>query len=126
VQPSPRFDVYAVDGVPVGMVFGEIDLTNVSHFEAMLERLSDAEAPAIVLSLLDLTYMDSSAVQVLSREIDRLATSRQTMHLVLPRYGAGRRLLEFTGIVPFIPAFDRVDEAIAEARAFWPEEEERS
>jgi anti-anti-sigma factor len=103
------FDFDERDGVVVARVGGEIDSSNASELRlALSERLPNA-TDALVLDLSDVTYLDSSGIQLLFELGKRLGARRQTMRLVVPRDAPMRRVLELcdmTSVVPLDPELD--------------------
>jgi anti-anti-sigma factor len=89
----------------VVVVKGEVDLSAASQFAQSLARAGLSDAPAIVLDLDRVSFMDSAGVHVLlqfsvsERGRGRLAVTRGSPQV--------RRLLEVTGVrrfVSFVPA----------------------
>ena len=93
------------DGVVVVVVEGEVDLSAVPDFIAGLGHAVASQAPAIVIDLDRVSFMDSAGVHALLRvsdaegNRDRLAFTRGSPQV--------QRLLEVTGVrrhLSFVPS----------------------
>lgn len=97
------FDFHERDGVVVARVGGEIDSSNASELRlALSERLPSA-TNALVLDLSDVTYLDSSGIQLLFELGKRLGARRQMMRLVVPENAPMRRVLELSDMASVVP-----------------------
>lgn len=98
-------DIIERDGVVVVVVKGEVDLSAAAHFEESLARAQESEAPAIVIDLDRVSFMDSAGVHVL---LQFSISERNRNRLALtPGSPQVRRLLEITGVqryLPFVPS----------------------
>jgi anti-sigma B factor antagonist len=114
------FDFDERDGVVVARVGGEIDSSNASELRlALSERLPSA-TNALVLDLSDVTYLDSSGIQLLFELGKRLGARRQTMRLVVPENAPMRRVLELcdmASVAPLDPELDLSLNALADPDA---------
>ena len=91
------------DGIVVARVGGEIDSSNASELRlALSERLPSA-TNALVLDLSDVTYLDSSGIQLLFELGKRLSARRQAMRLVVPADAPMRRVLELCDMATVAP-----------------------
>ena len=98
-------DIVERDDAVVVVVEGEVDLYGAAQFEQSLARAQDSRAPAIVLDLDRVSFMDSAGVYVLLRfSIGERSRGR----LVLtPGSRQVQRLLEVTGVrryLSFVPS----------------------
>jgi anti-sigma B factor antagonist len=97
------FDFHERDGVVVARLGGEIDSSNASELRlALSERLPSA-TNALVLDLSDVTYLDSSGIQLLFELGKRLGARRQMMRLVVPGNAPMRRVLELCDMASVVP-----------------------
>jgi anti-anti-sigma factor len=97
------FEFEQRDGVLVAAVEGEIDSSNAAELRlALAERLPSASS-ALVLDLSDVTYLDSSGIQLLFELGRRLAARRQALRLVVPAAAPIRRVLELCAVGAVAP-----------------------
>ena len=116
------FDVEQRDGVLIAVVDGEIDSSNAAELRlALSERLPSASS-ALVLDLSQVTYLDSSGIQLLFELGRRLAARRQALRLVVPRASPMRRVLELCAVDAVAP-MDTEVEASTAARSPRPRSE---
>lgn len=89
-------DIVERGGAAIVVLEGEVDLCAAGQFEQALARAVASGAPAIVLDLDRVTFMDAAGVHVL---LDFSSSERARDRLALTR-GSGqvRRLLEVTGV----------------------------
>ena len=80
--------------VAVMILRGEIDVATRPEIEQALRAQFPAEAAAMVLDLTDVTFLDSSAVQMLFELHEDLGRSRRAMALVLAPGALPRRSIE--------------------------------
>jgi anti-sigma B factor antagonist len=110
------FDFDEHDGVVIARIGGEIDSSNASELRlALSERLPSA-TNALVLDLSEVTYLDSSGIQLLFELGKRLGTRRQTMRLVVPDDAPMRRVLELcdmASVAPLDPELELALRALA-------------
>jgi anti-anti-sigma factor len=100
------------DGVAVATVDGEIDLANADELERQLEGGLD-EAAALIVDLLEVQYLDSSALACLHR-VSLTADERGlAMRVVTGDRSMAQRLLNITGLDRVLRTCDSVDDAIA-------------
>jgi anti-anti-sigma factor len=93
------------DAIPVLHLAGEIDPSNAATIFAPVTR--DATGGALVVDLTAVTFIDSSGLRALI-----VLGDRRVMHVVAPRGGAPRRLLELTGLVDVLQTFETVGAAV--------------
>jgi anti-sigma B factor antagonist len=74
---------------------GEVDLHAAPELRERLAATIDGGAPAVLVDLSDVTFVDSTALGVLVGAMKRLRATRRPLRLVAPRPDV-RRLLEIT------------------------------
>ena len=95
-----EIDIVERDDVVVLVVEGELDLSAAPDFTDWLARAGASPAPAIVVDLDRVTFMDSAGVHALlqfsvsERNRDRLGVTRGSPQV--------RRLLEVTGLARYL------------------------
>jgi len=99
--------------IPVVDAAGDLDLTNVGEFEAVLALAAGADRGSVIVSLGRATYFDSQGIHVLLRFAEHLAITRQRLVMVAPHGTLPRRILEIAGLAQAFPVFETLDEAIA-------------
>jgi anti-anti-sigma factor len=105
-----------VDGIPSVDVHGEVDISDVRHLNAALQTAGQTDAGAVIVSLENATYFDSSAIHALASCRARLAISGQSLLIVQPTVKSGRRILEIAGLLRDQTVFASRDEAIEAAK----------
>ncbi len=113
-QASFRLEV--VDGVPVIVVGGEIDLANVDQFKSFVTDAAAHESGSLIVSLRAVSYLDSHTLEVLADLGKRLRTNRQRLLISAPRDCAAGHILRLTGIDLAVEVFENDDEALASLR----------
>jgi len=91
---------------------GEIDSSNAAELRLALSERLPTSASALVLDLSEVTYLDSSGIQLLFDLGRRLAARRQSMRLVVPADAPMRRVLELCAVESMAPMHPDVDEAL--------------
>jgi anti-sigma B factor antagonist len=112
--PSP---VFAVDraplaGAPGVRVRGEADLATAQELTTALEAAMRDSAGAFVIDLCDVTFLDSSGVNVLVRARAVLGRDDRGLVVVCPP-GPARRVFEVAGIADLLELFASRWEAAA-------------
>ncbi len=98
--------------VPVCVIRGELDASNV---DTVLERVVasvDRDAPGVVLDLAGLSFLDSAGVRILFDIARRLRAHRQELRLAAPRDGIVQRVLTLTALGDVVPVDASVDESV--------------
>jgi len=87
----------AIDGVPVVSVSGEIDVSTAPRLREHLRDRMDAGSSTVVVNLLDVTFLDSTALGVLVGALKRCREAGGELRLVIdqPRL---LKLFEITGL----------------------------
>lgn len=97
------FKVDDRDGVLIASVSGEIDSSNAVDLRLALSEQLPSAATALVLDLSEVSYLDSSGIQLLFDLGRRLSARRQRMRLVVPAETPMRRVLELTAVDAVAP-----------------------
>jgi anti-anti-sigma factor len=84
------------------------------ELEAAVAHAGRMDKGAAVVDLAVTSFLDSKAVHVLLRLVERLATNRQRLVLVAPQDRTPRRVLEIAGLTRAAPVYDSLDRALAE------------
>jgi anti-anti-sigma factor len=105
--------VWQRDGVVVGGITGELDVSNASSLEQQIVAEVSNEHAGLVLDLAALRFMDSSGVHLLFHLSERLGIRGQRLALILPRASGPRRVLELSGPQPRGWIHESEDAAIA-------------
>jgi anti-sigma B factor antagonist len=104
--PAPRWELSAaVDGDAARIVArGELDLGAAPELDAALCR-AEATARTITVDLRELTFMDSSGVNLLVRHVEIAARNRVELSIVAPRPSVAR-VLDLAGVTHLLPLVD--------------------
>jgi anti-anti-sigma factor len=86
------------DDVIVGVLTGEIDLSNATELEGVMTDAVPNTVRGVVLDLSGLTYMDSAGVRLLLSLAGRLRWRGQDLVLVAPPDSRCRRVLSMAGV----------------------------
>jgi anti-anti-sigma factor len=79
-------------------LFGEIDISNAHELGRAISSRVPNHAPAVIVDLSELLYLDSSGLDMLFGLHRRLTTSRQKLRIVAPKDAPIRRALELVGL----------------------------
>lgn len=105
------FQVSERGDVVIAAFDGEIDSSNAAELRLALSERLPASATALLLDLSNVTYLDSSGIQLLFDLGRRLAARRQSIRLVVPSDAPMRRVLELCAVESIAPMHTDVDEA---------------
>ncbi len=102
-------------GVPVVSVAGEIDVATAPQLRERLQALVAAGNATIGVNLLDVTFLDSTALGVLVGALKRCREAGGDLRLVIaePRI---LKVFEITGLTDVFPIYATVDDARQGAR----------
>jgi anti-sigma B factor antagonist len=94
-------------------VSGELDLHTAGCLQARIEEAGTLGAATVLVDLSEISFIDSSALEVLVRESNRLEGRGHSLVLVTndPRT---RRILEVTGLDRVLRAYATLQDALAE------------
>lgn len=98
--------------VPVARVAGEIDLANATRVRDDVLALIVEDAEGLVVDLTDVSYLDSSGVQVLFQLAQELGQRDQSLVVSVPTGSPLRRLLKITGFHELAQISDNTEAAI--------------
>jgi anti-sigma B factor antagonist len=115
--PYVRYLRKMIDGVPVVAAPAEIDITAAARLRAVLLDSAARGHTTIVVDMTGTVFCDSSGLHTLLRAHKRAVTEHGALHLVVPRDGAVRRILNLTGLGLFLPCFSSLAQALAPAPA---------
>lgn len=95
----------------VAVFSGEVDLSNAHELERRLaERTFDA--PAILLDLSALTYLDSSGVALIERVAQTALANMRPIRVVAPESSAAGRVTRLVTLHEAIPHDDTLEDAL--------------
>lgn len=94
-------------------VSGELDLHTAGCLQARIEEAETVGAGTVLVDLSEISFIDSSALEVLVRESKRLESRGHSLVLVTndPRT---RRILEVTGLDRVLRAYATLQDALTE------------
>lgn len=107
-----RIEVDRSSGVPVALLAGEVDVSNVHFIGDELETAAGRE-PVFVVDLSRTEYFDSAGIRLLFTLAVRLKTRRQELRVIVPRDAVVRRVLEITDFVRVVPVFESLRSALS-------------
>ncbi|HLU71923.1 MAG TPA: STAS domain-containing protein [Nonomuraea sp.] len=90
---------------------GEVDADNVSRVRQCLADAVRAHGPRLVVDLTGLTFIDTTGLGVLVRQLADLRERDGTMALVAPD-GQVLRRLRRTNLAPLFPIYDTLSQAL--------------
>jgi anti-sigma B factor antagonist len=99
-------------GIPVVAVVGEIDVATAPALAEHLGVHEESGPSTVVVDLLGVSFLDSTALGVLVGSFKRLSASGGTLKLVIaePRI---LKVFEITDLIRVFPIFSTVDEALS-------------
>ena len=103
------------DGVPVAVISGEVDISNVDDITRQLIALPNF-APGLVVDLRLVAYMDSTGISLLHDLAARLRERSQQLIVVCPPGSPPRRVLELTGLITRTTVVDDLAPAVQAMR----------
>jgi anti-anti-sigma factor len=90
-------------------VFGEATFADTQSLESVIVGAIRIGRP-VVIDMRECTYMDCAAIGVLVRAAKNLG---DLLHLVIPRYSQGYRMLHLTGLARVLHVHETFDAAVA-------------
>ncbi|MGI8334504.1 STAS domain-containing protein [Actinomadura scrupuli] len=106
---------HAHDWCTVVALAGELDLSTAPQLRRQILR-SRTRGPHLVLDLAQLTFMDTTGLQVIMDAHTQALPTGATVAVAGPA-GAPLRLLQITGLHHHLPVFTTLGEALSAARA---------
>jgi anti-anti-sigma factor len=101
------------DGTPVAFLNGDVDAANAGRVGEELVAAVSNRAPALIVVLSEIRYLDSAGINLLFQLHDQLSTRRQRLGLVLGASAQLQRVLEISGVPTTIPVWEDVEAALA-------------
>jgi anti-anti-sigma factor len=117
---NTRADIHTTTddfGVVVARIAGEIDASNAALVEDRLTAAMPNSALGIVLDLSDLSFVDSSGVELFFFLRERLEVRRQRLAVALPEDSPVKRVFEIVRFSEQLPLAGSVEEAGTQLRA---------
>ncbi|HLM27856.1 MAG TPA: STAS domain-containing protein [Thermoleophilaceae bacterium] len=111
---SAQADIHTTSdahGVVIARIAGEIDTSNAAGVGDRLTAAVPNTAPGMVLDLSELSYVDSSGVELLFRLGERLEDRRQRLAVALPEGAPIARVFEIVRFREKLPLVGSVAEA---------------
>ena len=111
MDQSFKIEDIEIDAVPLVRVSGEIDVATAPPLRDRLQSLTTSGRSSVVVDLLGVTFLDSTALGVLVGALKRCREAGGDLPLVI----AEQRILkvfEITGLTGVFPIFDSVREAV--------------
>lgn len=102
-HPDFGIEVIPAEGRVILAVTGELDLASAPRLRATLAEVRESDFGHIVLDLRELTFMDSTGLQLLFDE-HRTAVSNNHTFSVVHADGPIRRVIELSGLAETFPA----------------------
>lgn len=104
-----------IDGVPVVSASGEIDVATAPPLRDRLQALTTAGRSSVVVDLLGVTFLDSTALGVLVGALKRCREAGGDLPLVIeePRI---LKVFEITGLTGVFPIFENVRDAVGSVK----------
>jgi anti-anti-sigma factor len=101
------------DDVVVGVLSGEVDLSNAADLERAITEAVPNSARGLVLDLSALTYVDSSGIRLLLSLAGSLRWRGQELVLAVPEGSSCRRLFTLAGIGDSVALEQNTETAVA-------------
>ena len=105
------------DGVPVGRLEGEVDISQTPFLRDKLHRAVESHHEGLVIDLTETTYLDSSVVGLLFELAERLATHQLRLAVVVPEGGLVERVLAIVDLGKVASLHRTLDDAVAALRS---------
>jgi len=103
-----------VDGSHLIVASGELDLASTSEMSAIFAMAAAGPQEAVVLDLMGVEFIDSSALATILRAAQQLEGVGKRLHVVAPD-GPVKRLLEITGTAQRFTLHGTREQAFASA-----------
>jgi anti-sigma B factor antagonist len=103
--------------IPVARIEGAIDISNARELGDALLEIGSESAIGLVVDLSAVNYLDSAGVRLILRLANELDKRGRLLRVVGPADAPVRSVLELTAVDRYVPLYDRVEDAVAAARA---------
>ena len=103
-----------VDGSHLIVARGELDIVATSEMSTVFAMSAAGPQGAVVLDLMNVDFIDSSALGTILRAAEQLEQAGKRLHVVVPD-GPVRRLLEMTNLTNRFQLCPTRDDALAAA-----------
>lgn len=104
------------DGIPVVRLVGDVDMRSAPALRETLLGAAQIDAGAVVVSLRDAAYFDSSVIYELSAFGERLGRNRQALLIVLPTLPSAQAILRICRLSERYDSYASVEEAVSSVR----------
>ena len=105
------------DDIVVGVLSGEVDLSNAAELERLIAEAVPNSVRGLVLDLSALSYIDSSGIRLLLSLAGSLRWRGQDLVLAVPAGSQSRRVFSMAGIEDSVALEATGDAARAQLRA---------
>ena len=105
-------DVRTLEGVAILDVVGEVDLSTAPQLEEGLRKAATASPPLVAVNLTRVTYIDSTALRVLTDGQKRVR-DRRGMLVVIADQPTIKKIFRITGLGTIVPVVATEREALA-------------
>lgn len=109
---SASFDISDVEGFPSLAVRGDLDMSTAAAFHEALEQAARNDSPAVIVSLIDVSYIDSQSIRALFLFGRRLATHRRSLVLAVPSSSPLARIITAAGLDIAFQTFGSTEQAV--------------
>ncbi|MCL5105224.1 MAG: STAS domain-containing protein [Armatimonadetes bacterium] len=98
-------------GVPVIDLTGEVDAYTSARFREIMLETIDGDSGSLVISMVDVEYIDSSGLGALVGGLKRVSERNGRIVIVCSKPQV-RKVFEITGLEKVFPIYDEEDDAI--------------
>jgi anti-anti-sigma factor len=99
--------------LPIAVVEGELDASNVAEIGERLRAPLSNRSAALVVDLGEMTYIDSAGLNLLFELASELGHRQQRLHLVVPPDSNIARMLAIAGLPSVVPVHATREVAIS-------------
>lgn len=99
--------------VPVAVVTGEVDASNVAEVGVTLRGLVTNQSSVLVVDLSPTTYLDSAGINLMFALGDELQSRQLTLRIVIKPSSSISRMLAITGLDKTYPTYTTLAEALS-------------
>jgi anti-anti-sigma factor len=114
VRTSADIAVERRGGTVVGLLTGEVDMTNAPQVREQLMAAVPNDALVLVIDLEGCRYLDSAAIEVIFELSRRLQRRRQELRLVVPDSSPLGRVLALTEVNTVAPVHATLESALGQ------------